>query len=702
MTLRPSIVRLLRPRSIAVAGASAKKKSLANIVLDNLARYGFDGDLHVIHHREPQIDGHATVASVDALPEGVDCVVLAMPAKAILPAVEACAAKGVGGVIIFSAGFAELGEEGRQVQERIRQVAQAAGMVVEGPNCLGMMNYVDAIHLSFSATDQRDISGPGIGVVSQSGAMAVVVRGAFHGRERDVSYAISTGNEAANGIEDFLEFLLEDDNTKVICMIAEQLRDPQRFLALADRARAIGKPVVMLHPGKSGAAREAARTHTGALAGDNAVMRALARSKGVTLVDTLEQLIDVTEFVQLYGFPAASGLGVIGESGALSAQLLDYCEEQQVPLPQPEGAVATALASIAPGFINAANPLDLTAQAMINPDIYRQAVAALEADDRIGTILFGISLTSHTMAARKLPPLLEILRAYRPAKPVVFAMVGDDAEIGQELIGQMRDLGIPFYRSPERVVRALPLLTAPRPASAARRLPVPIAAADLPEGTLSEAQSKTLLAGAGLPVPAFRAAASADAAAAAAAQLGYPVAMKVLSAALPHKSDVGGVFLGLGDEAALRAAYDQLYANIARHAPGVTPEGVLIEPMARMGVELIVGARNDPQWGPVVLVGLGGVQAELLKDLRLLPADCSEAEVIAALEGLKGAALLQGFRGAPPCDLPAIARAVCALGAFAAARPQLAEVEINPLFAYPEGEGVCAVDALISVRKGQE
>ncbi|TDK45658.1 acetate--CoA ligase family protein [Antarcticimicrobium luteum] len=701
MTVRPSIVRLLRPRSIAVAGASAKKKSLANIVLDNLARYGFAGALHVIHHKEAQIEGRPTVASVDELPEGVDCVVLAMPAKAILPAVEACAAKGVGGIIIFSAGFAELGEDGRQAQERIREIAHAAGMVVEGPNCLGMMNYVDAIHLSFSATDQRDIAGPGIGVISQSGAMAVVVRGAFHGRERDVSYAISTGNEAANGIEDFLEFLLDDDDTRVICMIAEQLRDPQRFLALAGRARHIGKPIVMLHPGKSGAAREAARTHTGALAGDNAVMRAKAQAKGVTLVDTIEQLIDVTEFVQLYGFPSAPGLGVIGESGALSAQLLDYCEEQHVPLPHPEGAVAEALAAIAPGFINATNPLDLTAQAMINPDIYRQAVAALEVDDRIGTIMFGISLTSRTMAKRKLPPLLEILRAYRPSKPVIFAMVGDDAEIGQELIGQMRDLGIPFYRSPERVVRALPVLTAPRSGAEARRLPAP-AAADLPEGTLSEAQSKTLLAEAGLPVPPFRAAGSADEAAAAAADLGYPVAMKVLSAALPHKSDVGGVFLSLKDEAALRAAYEELHANIARLAPGVTSEGVLIEPMARMGVELIAGARDDPLWGPVVLVGLGGVQAELLKDLRLLSADCSEAEVIAALEGLNGAALLKGFRGAPPCDLPAIARAVCALGDFAAAHPQVAEVEINPLFAYPEGDGVCAVDALISVRKEQE
>ena len=697
MTSRTPIERLLRPKSVAVAGASATKKTLANIVLDNLHHGRFSGDIHVVHPKAPIVETIATTPSFDAMPEGVDCVVLAMPASAVLEAVEICARKDVGGIIIFSAGFAELGDEGKETQARIRQIAHDAGMVIEGPNCLGMMNYVDGIHLTFSATEDQAITAPGIGIVSQSGAMAVVLRGAFLGRDRPVSYAISTGNEAANGIEDFLEFLIEDAKTRVIAMIGEQIRDPERFLALAGRARQIGKPILLLHPGKSSAAREAARTHTGAMAGDNSIMRARVRGKGVTIVETLEELVDLTEFVSLFGFPEAGGLGVIGESGALSALLLDYCEEEGVALPEPEGEVAETLDAMAPGFIRAANPLDLTAQAMINPEIYATSLKAMSADPRIGALMLSISLTSRGMARRKAPPVLEILGREMPPKPLIFAMVGDDADIGDDIIKDMRALGVPFYRSPERAVRTIARLASARPETDERPLPDISAAATLAPGMRSEATSKELLSAIGLPIPPFRLAKTVDEALSAAADLGYPVVIKAQSPDLPHKSDAGGVVLGLGDEADLRAGWQRLHDNLAANAPGLALEGVLVESMApRGGVELIVGARNDPQWGGVVLVGLGGVYTELFKDVALLPATCTKAQVIAALKGLKGARLLEGYRGGAAVDLAAVADAVCRLGDFVALHPEVAEVEINPLVVYPEGAR--ALDALISVK----
>lgn len=697
MDRRAPIERLLRPRSVAVVGASATRKALANSVLDNLARAKFAGAVHVVHPTASEIEGRKAVSSLAELPENVDCVVLAIPAAAVLQAVRDCAARKVGGVIVFSAGFAELGEEGRAVQDEIRSIARDANMAVEGPNCLGMMNFVDGIPLTFSATDLVPVTAPGIGIVSQSGAMAVVVRGAFHGRNLAVSYVISTGNEAANGIEDFLEFLLDDASTRVIAMIGEQLRDARRFLELAGRAREIGKPIILLHPGKSVAAREAAKTHTGAMAGDNEVMRAMARGKGVTVVDTLEQLIDVAEFVQRFGFPSGAGLSVIGESGALSAHLLDYCEEQGVPLPSPEGVVAERLAAMAPGFIQPANPLDLTAQAMTNPDIYRQSLDAIGADEQVGVAMLAISLTSRAMAERKMPPLIDILRRHERSKPIIFSMVGDDADIGSDYIAELRSLGIPFYRSPERAVRAISVLLAAEPLRDERALPSPAPDFGVRQGMLSEAESKELLRGAGLPVPEFRIAQTADEGVLAAEALGYPVVIKVHSAHLPHKSDVGGVVLGLADEAALRAGWQRMMDDLARNAPDAPVEGVLVERMARKGVELIVGARNDPQWGPVVLVGLGGVYTELFKDLKLLPATSTKAQVIEALDRLKGAQLLQGYRGSAVCDLEAVAQTVCGLGDFVARYPRVAEVEINPLLVYGAGEGTRALDALVRV-----
>ena len=289
---RPSIERLLNPKSLAIAGISSTPGSLAGIVLDNLRRFGFSGEVHLVHPKQDEIQGLRCVRSVRDLPHGIDCVVLAIPAAGVLDAVKACAERGVGGIVIFSAGFAELGPAGKAVQDEICAIARESGMAVEGPNCLGYVNYADGIGVTFSVTEPQPLSGPGIAVVSQSGAMATVVRAGLHSRGLDVSVAVSTGNEAANGTEDFLEHLLAMPQTRVVAMVAEHFRDPQRFLALARQARERGIVIVLLHPGRSAAARQSAQTHTGALAGDYDVMRTLVERQDVIVVDTLEELID--------------------------------------------------------------------------------------------------------------------------------------------------------------------------------------------------------------------------------------------------------------------------------------------------------------------------------------------------------------------------------------------------------------------------
>jgi acyl-CoA synthetase (NDP forming) len=699
---RPALARLLNPRSIAIAGisatpeSSAKPKSLAATVLDNIERFGFAGEIHLIHPTRAELRGIHCVQKASDLPYGVDCVVLAIPAAAILEAIKGCAARGVGGVIIFSAGFAELGPAGRSIQDAIAAIARDHDMAIEGPNCLGFVNQADRIALTFAVAEPRPLGGPGIAVVSQSGAMAAVVQAALHSHDLDVTLSVSTGNEATHGIEDFVEYLLASAATRVIAMVVEHIRKPQRFLELARQARDRNIVVVMLHPGRSSAARQSAQTHTGALAGDYDVMRALVEQQGVMVVDTLEELVDLSDCVLRCVKHPFRGVAILSESGAYKALALDYCEALGISLPQPRGAAADALNTIAPGLIVASNPLDLTAQALIDPALYGRALEGLMAHPECGSLLVTIILSSAQSAARKMPPVLDALRHWSRSRTVVFAMLGEDTVIPSEIVSAVRSAGVPFFRSPERALRALARFTAWAdlvPSESSPQVPL---ADRLRAGITPEYAAKDILERAGLPMPRRRLVTDVEAASAAAHAIGFPVALKIQSAALAHKTEVGGVVLGLADDKALRAGWEHLHANVTAAAPDTSIDGVLVEAMAKPGLELILGGRNDPEWGPVLAVGLGGIFAEALRDVRLMPADLAAADIKRELRKLKGAALFGPFRGKPARDLDAVASAVAMLGAFMRAHPEVREVDINPLIVFGEGEGALALDALIA------
>jgi len=693
---RAPIERLLNPESVAIAGVSSTPGSLAGIVLDNLRRFGFAGALHLIHPTRDEVQGMPCFRNVRELPYGVDCVVLAIPAVGVLDAVKGCAERGVGGVVIFSAGFAELGPEGKVAQEEIAAIARTSGMIVEGPNCLGYVNYADGICITFSVTEPHPLSGPGIGIVSQSGAMATVVRAGLQSHGLDVSVSVSTGNEAANGIEDFLEHLLSSPQTRVIAMVAEHFRDPQRFLALAKRARERGIVLVLLHPGRSFAARQSAQTHTGALAGDYDIMRTLVERQGVIVVDTLEELIDLADCAVRCRKRPFGGVAILGESGAYKALALDYCESIGVALPQPEGEAAAALNAIAPGLILASNPLDLTAQGLVDPSLYGRALEGLVANPKCGSVLMTIILPNAQLAIRKMPRVIEAMRRYTDTHTVVFAMLGEDAPIPAAIVNEVRDAGIPFFRSPERALRALARFTAW--ADAAQEVPTLAPSTTderLPAGVIPEYAAKDILEHAGLRMPKRRFVTDLEGALAAANEIGFPVALKVQSPALSHKTNVGGVILSLKDGNDVRAGWERLHNNLAKAAPGIVIDGVLIEGMANKGLELILGARRDPDWGPVLAIGLGGIFTELLKDVRLMPIDLTQPEIDKVLRSLKGAALFQEFRGTPARDVDAVIDAIASLGAFIRAHPEVSEVDINPLIVFAKGEGVLALDALI-------
>jgi acyl-CoA synthetase (NDP forming) len=687
--------RLLSPRSVVIVGASPTPGALGKSVLDNLERHGFSGDIHLINPKRDTIDGRLCLKSIEDLPDGVDAAVLAIPGPAVLDAVRALAAKGVGAAVIFAAGFAEGGEEGLAAQAEVARIAAESGMVVEGPNCLGMTNYVAGVPLTFVGTPPLKLDGkPGVGIVSQSGAMAVVLGTTLMSKDLGISISVSTGNEAATGVEDYVEHLIDAPHTRVIGMIVEQFRQPARFLQLAAKARSAGKPIVLLHPGTSSAARESAATHTGAMAGDWQLMKTKVERAGVVLVESLEELGDVLDIAFRAKPVRRGGTAVLTESGAFKALTLDLAERIGLSLPPIEGETADAMRAAIPDFIPVSNPMDLTAQALVDPDLYRRTLAPLLSDDRYAAVVLGIIQTDPATASRKFPPIIDAVTGLNPDTPVIFAGLDDGAPVPADYIAGLRAAGVPYFASPDRAFRALRRLiaAAERDTATADGTPVTI---DLPSGVIPEYRAKELLAPLGVPFPRGRFASSKHEAKAAAEAVGYPVVLKAQASTLSHKSDAGGVLLNIADDLALDAAWDTLFANVTAYDATIELDGVLIEAMGARGTELIVGARSDPEWGPMILVGFGGVQAELLQDVRLLAPDLTHDAIIAELRLLKSGALLDGFRGSAPLDVDAVAKVISALGRVLLGTPSIREIDLNPVVVYPRGQGAVALDALI-------
>ena len=697
MQRNAQLKRLLTPRSIAVVGASPTPGSLGASVVANIARMKFSGPVHLINPKRDEIGGRPCLKSAADLPLGVDVAVLAIPHAAVLATVREVAARGVGAAVIFSAGFAEGGATGLAEQQELTRIARDSHMIIEGPNCLGLVNYVDGVCLTFVETPSIALgSRPGVGIVSQSGAMAAMVGVTLTSREIGISYSISTGNEAESGVEDYFEYLVDDPHTAVIGLIVEQFRQPKRLLKLAAAARARGKPVILLHPGRGQAARESAATHTGALAGDYQVMAAQVSHRGIRLSDSLEQFGDLLELAYRCGSQAAPGSVVLTESGAFKALTLDLCEQVGLALPVLTDATAPELRKVVPAFVPVSNPIDLTAQGLVDPDVYRRALETLMADERFGVIVLGIIQTDPKTSAAKFPTIIRALQDLKRNKFVVFAGLDEGAQVPNEYIRQLRALNITYFPAAERAFRALARLLEPLPG------PVDEASIDLPAFTLPPAAgiipeylSKQLLGKIGISFPVGRLVTSLREAQEAAASWGTPVVLKAQAAALPHKSDVGGVILGLKSPGDIADGWQRLNDGIARHRPDLRLDGVLVEVMSMTGVELIVGGRNDAEWGASILVGFGGVHAEILKDFVLLPAGLSRAAIVEALYSLRSGVLLRGFRGSPALDVDAVAQMIERVGWVLRARPSVHEIDLNPVVVYPAGRGAVALDALI-------
>jgi acyl-CoA synthetase (NDP forming) len=685
-----AVARFLRPRSAAIVGMSARAGSAGQVILQCLKVNGFKGDIHLVGRSDDPIDGRPVLKSADELPEGVDLAVLTLPAAGVKDAIEACARRKVGSAMVFAAGFAEVGESA--TQDAVTRTARSAGLALVGPNCLGITNNVDGmmLHMLFAREALRGVKN-GVAFVGQSGGLLGHFQRAIDGRNVPLSYVVSTGNEAGLETTDFLEFLADDPSTRVIAIYCEEVRRPQAFLAAIQRCRSVGKPVVAMLAGRSAKSRKSAQSHTGALIGDWATMKVQVEDAGAVVVTSMDELTDLVEILQRYPEPPTKGPGVLTASGAYVGLTNDFAEDVGLDLPELAPETLEAVKKALPSYGNYGNPLDTTAG--FTPTMLPDVVKALVDDPNVGMLFISFPINA------AIP-----IRAFNKGmaqspKPKVMVALGDTWQLGPDVVEAVKESPAVYSRSSDRMMRAIALYTRygrmlARPRTSATPEPIK-GLPNLGKGAQPEWLGKKVLAAAGIRVPAGELARTADDAAALAKGIGYPVVLKAQAAALSHKTEAGGVVLNLADEAALRAAWDTMMASVKRAAPNVSLDGALVEKMSPKGIELMVGAKRDPGWGAVLLLGLGGIWVEALGDVQLLPVSAGEAQIRQALGKLRSAKLLAGVRGAPPADTEAVVKTVMAIGRLMQTVPEVVEVDVNPLMVHAKGQGVTALDALI-------
>jgi acyl-CoA synthetase (NDP forming) len=697
---RTGLERLLSPRSIAVFGASPEPTSAAAAVLANLDRFGFEGEVHLVSRTRTEVNGRPCLAAIDDLPEGVDALVVAAPKAAALEAIEAAGRRGVGGAVVFAAGFAETDAEGRSAQAALADAARGGGVALLGPNCLGMTSYAAKAPLTFEHVfPLPEAAGARVAVIAQSGAIAGNLRLGLAARGLNIVLAVSTGNEAVVGVDEVFDHLVRADGADLFVLFVEAIRRPGLFLAAAAAARRAGKPVLLMHPGRSARARAAALSHTGAMAGDHATMQAFVEREGVLLAPGLDELFDAAAILARYPRPTGGGVAVASNSGALVGVSIDMADALGMPLAELQPATVEALARALPAFAHADNPLDLTAQGLLQPELFGSTARILLDDPGVAGLVEPLMGGGPAQQNAKLDHLLPVLAPSE--KPVALAFMGDEHPLDAAALGRIRAARVPFFRSPDRALRAMAAVNRYARAHEAAEPRRPSSTAPVVEprqsGALAEYRAKAVLEALGVAVPAGGLARTPEAAAAIAERVGFPVALKAQAPALTHKTDAGGVALGLYDAEAVRDAWTRVEAAVAAAEPAVALDGMLVEAMVEPGVELIVGARSDPAWGVVLLAGLGGIWTEALHDVRLMPADLTADQVVRELERLAGARVLRGLRGAPPVDLEALAAVLGRIADLMHANPALAEMEINPLRALGDGR-LTALDALLVFR----
>jgi acyl-CoA synthetase (NDP forming) len=689
-TERPSLDPLFRPASIAVVGASPDLQKPGGRVLAFLRKFGFGGELYAINPKYDEIDGVPCFASLDAAPSGIDLIVLLVPASDVAGAIRAAAARGTRAAIVCSSGFSEAGADGAALEAELTRTAAETGVAVLGPNSLGLLDLNGSLAATFSTSLQLDVA-PAIGpvaLISQSGAMGAAIFGLAQSEGVPVGTFVSTGNEAALGFADYVRYLADSSDLRVILGYIEGVRDGRRLVEAARYARDRGKVVAVLKAGRTDAGASAARSHTGALTGSAAVYDAAFRRAGILEARSPRELLDIAIAFVGGRTSVGDGVGIVSMSGGAGAIMSDRVAERGLNVTTLASETVTRLRDVLPAFTTIGNPVDYGG-IYTDSDKIERASRIVLADPQVHALLFFIGLSPLMLG--DLDVRLERLLS-ETDRPIVAAWLGGPPDG----VATLRRCGIPAYEDPIRAADAIAALRGgseplrPEPEPEKRREPAWPAAA---EGELNERETKRLLASYGIPVVDEALARTPEEAAELAERFGGRVAVKVEADGLLHKSDSGAVRLGVSTSDAPNAFLEVVAA--ARAAGAAVVHGAVVQPMARTGIELIAGLKHDPQFGPVVVVGLGGVASEAIRDVIVELAPLTHAHARAMLERLRGAALLGAFRGSKPRDVDAVAELLVALGRLGAdAGARLSELDCNPVVVYPDGEGCIVLDAV--------
>jgi acyl-CoA synthetase (NDP forming) len=684
---------LLSPGSVAIFGASNDPGRISGRSLRYYKEAGYQGALYPINPNRATVQGIPAFPDLDHVPGPVEFALIAVPAAQAVAALEAAVKKGVRAAVMFTAGFAETGAEGRALQEHIAAIAQAGGVRLCGPNCLGLFNLRLGHTPTFCSYLEAGPQRPGpLGMVTQSGAFGTHLLALARRRGIDVGIWVSTGNEADIQVADGIAFLADDPETLAIACYMEAIKDRDRFAAAVARARANGKPVIAIKVGGSAIGAAAAVSHTASLAGSDAIYDAALRQWGVERARTPEDLVEIAYACTRGRLPRSRRLAVMTISGGAGVLMADAAERFGVDLAPLSPAAQAEVVGWVP-FAAARNPVDLTAMPINEPALLAKACDLLLGQEGFPAIIaYLLALAESPTLGESVYELIAAAARRYPDRYVALAVIARE-----EIRRRYEAAGIAVFEDPWRAVEAVAaamrcaerLATSPAPPP-----PLPQDLPPLPQRRIGEHEAKRILAAAGIPAVEERLVTSPDAAEAAAV-LGERLVLKIVSPDIAHKTEIGGVLIDV-PRAEVRAAYGRLVAAVGARAPQARRDGVLIAPLLADGIETILGVHHDPLFGPVVMFGLGGVFVEVLRDVTFRIAPFGPVEARQMIGEIRGAALLAGVRGRPEGDLDALAEALSRLSVFAAAQAgRFASIEINPLLVRSRGLGVVALDALI-------
>jgi acetate---CoA ligase (ADP-forming) len=708
---------LMAPKSVAIVGASQRTSSAlnreprGNRVIRNLKNFSYPGRIVTVNPKYTEVMDCPCYPEIAAIPEPVDCVVLAVPNRHVPDLLESAAASGVRAAVVFAAGFGEIGGEGKIRQERLEALSKERGFLICGPNCYGVLNVHRKVPL-FASTIPPGFLAGSVALISQSGGLSTTIANALMlNRSVGLSHIVSCGNQAGATVEEYFNYFVEDENTGVIAAFVEGFKQPQKLLAVARKAAARNKPLIILKGGRSEVSQRAAATHSGSLAGAAEVIDAAFRQGGIVAVRSINELIDAISIFSCDGFikkyKGGRGIGILSGSGGECTLVSDAAANVVLEVPELTETTKSQLQETVADFGNMNNPLDGTGAMYDEEKIFPRLLQALIEDANIDVVTINLEVNDprpkELKSGNRFAAATEKAAA-SSKKPIACFSSVVGGPVDPEILLPLRQAGVPLMEGAECAMAAIRGLAEYYEFQTARKADHAADAGEtssyvkLPSGILPAESAFRLLAEFGIPIVPTVLTRSADEAAAAAERMGFPVGLKVESTQITHKTDVGGVALGLTSAAAVRDAFSRIMNQVAARAPSARIEGVVVQRMASEGIEMILGVKRDPLFGPVVLCGFGGILVELLKDVAIGIPPLSLAQARDMLERLRGFSILGGVRGKPPADLDALCGAIVGLSRLASSLgDQLAGLDINPMIVLPKGNGVIAVDALVQI-----